>query len=63
MILIDWVAGLVSRFLGHIIAIIWPINNKYTIVIQLVLNHSDETNTLHPEKLASKKFGYMACDR
>ena len=20
-------------------------------------------NTLHPEKLASKKFGYLACDR
>ena len=22
-----------------------------------------EPNTLHPEKLASKKFGYLACDR
>ena len=31
MILLDWLAELESNFLGHIIVIIWPINNVYTI--------------------------------
>ena len=32
MILLDWLAESESHFLGHIIDIIWPINNVYTTV-------------------------------
>ena len=32
IILIDWLAESESHFLGHIIVIIWPINNVYTTV-------------------------------
>ena len=30
---------------------------------QLYIIYGDSIITLHPEKLASKKFGYSACDR
>ena len=32
-------------------------------VIRFIYIHIGQTNTLHPEKLASKKFGYLAGDR
>ena len=31
MILIDWLAESKGHFLGHIIAIIWPMNDAFTI--------------------------------
>ena len=51
MILIDWLAESESHFLGHIIVIIWPINNVYTTATWLPFNHCYKINrTSWPRK-------------
>ena len=42
MILVDWLAESEGHFIGHIIVIIWPINEVYITVTLLPFIHSDE---------------------
>ena len=66
MIISDPVVGqlIILRQRGIEICILGGLANISICILKLkIIIITLLSSTLHPEKLASKKFGYLACDR